>query len=459
VSFGTRIILIASFLLGTLTGGCTHRSSELPPSQRSSQITASDILGLELDLQQVNNLPQGDVFAAYLSDYVPDDPSGYQNFKYVNNADLSFLCTTTFAENEDHIFVVIVNNETNASLRLSTENISQLVTLLTDVMVSEIEPDRVNKYPQQSVDLAFRLIRDLNIQGFSDAIETHNWVEILQSIVQKDEDFKILVDILSFSKVPAIFCAGTNIAYLAQGLSGAEFEECDTTGQETQRQVKYENQQRVLDKEFASFLRLNGIIAFGTQSIQAYIQDSILASFDNNDPRLSESITYTEYTYGAEKYYIDNFGNLCILNESGEYINSGINIFNAALNVLISSQDGYNGTNHFYPETWLNMTRLSPDQITRSDLLDAVAANEPDYILFVLTETISGRMENKTFLEIMKYMSEMGPYSTDFMQESLKLYEQLLNSRGAKPTKLTIIGDRIIPKYTGGLSGENNQWT
>ena len=105
------------------------------------------------------------------------------------------------------------------------------------------------------------------------------------------------------------------------------------------------------------------------------------------------------------------------------------------------------------------MTRLSPDQITRSDLLDAVAVNKPDYILFVLTETFSGRMENKTFLEIMKYMSEMGPYSTDFMQESLKLYEQLLNSRGAKPTKLTIIGDRITTQYTGGLSGKNNQWT
>lgn len=313
MSFGTRIILIASFLLGTLTGGCTHRSSELPPSQRSSQITANEILSLELDLLQVYNLPQGGVFEAYLSDSVPDDPSGYQDFEYVNNEDLSFLCTTTFAENEDHIFVVIVNNETNESLRLSTENISQLVTLLTDVMVSEIEPDRVNKYPQESVDLAFHLIRDLNIQSFSNAIETRNWVEILQSIVQNNADFNILVDILSSSEVQAILCEGTNIAFLAQGLSGAEFKECDTTGQETQRKVNYENQQRVLDEEFASFLRLNGIIAFGTQSIQDYIQDSIFASFDNNDPRLSESITYTEYTYGAEKYYIDNFGNLCTL--------------------------------------------------------------------------------------------------------------------------------------------------
>lgn len=126
MSFGTRIILIASFILGTLTGGCTPRSSELPPSQRSSQITASDILSLELDLLHDYNLPKGDVFAAYLSDYVPDDPSGYQNFEYVNNEDLSFLCTTIFAENEDHIFVVIVNNETNESLRLSKEESLEL---------------------------------------------------------------------------------------------------------------------------------------------------------------------------------------------------------------------------------------------------------------------------------------------------------------------------------------------
>jgi len=446
----TRLFFAGLIFAGTLSGcdGVESISSTHDIPQDPSESVSMLVAAIARDEYLLDcGVDPGCMVGAYLNDVNADQtisqPESYFEFSQSNDQSFSFLGTDLNVNGEINKYYVISDNINNRSLILDVSNIAAISEILIDIVYGEDSSDHLSQYSLESLTLAYELQEGMDYQALCDAIAKKDYFAILQSIINNHDDFKSLFELASYLNLNATICEDNNIQNLA-GVAGVALRACrETTKQNIEMRKKLDNEfKHFLIRMGTSYIDPENPLSDKNYSIERYVTQKILASFNQKDPTQIENISYTEYVHGDSVYLIDNFGNIYTLDVNGNPVSINENVYRAALNVLAQSEYGTTHTNDFAIESWRNSTyALSSKDITRSDLLDYLASLGPADVLNLLMLTLTEDRANNSLEDVIRELSEMGPYYYDFQSEVERLYRRLQEIQSYLPMEPEFTGD------------------